>query len=74
MSEWISVDDRLPDESGWYLAYQENGNIFCRELLVEKYIAPPEKVGQKHYSWIKQRPERYGYVTHWMPLPEPPNV
>ena len=35
MSEWISVDDRLPDETGRYLA-------------VKKRIAPDELGGNKY--------------------------
>lgn len=58
--EWISVDERLPEESDWYLV-----NI----------IAPFdfEFVSISHYSqgygW--NNPDT---ITHWMPLPEAPKM
>ena len=60
-SEWISVDERLPDKEGTYLTYTDKDNvdldIFC--------IYPSH--GTKFWSG-----ERRGKVTHWMPLPEAP--
>ena len=74
--KWISVDNRLPDETGRYLA-------------VKKRIAPDELGGNRmdivilRFSvddgfrmpihipdWINE--EIKEEVTHWMPLPEPP--
>ena len=67
MSEWISVKDRLPEFGENVLTY-----------------SPEEKVSPKYCNayigengeWIErsffERP--LGKVTHWMPLPEPPEV
>ena len=59
--EWISVDERLPNEEGTYLTYTDKDNvdldIFC--------IYPSHET--KFWSG-----ERRGKVTHWMPLPEAP--
>ena len=74
--EWISVDDRLPDETGRY-------------LVVKKRIAPDELGGNRtdivilrffvddgfrmpiHIpDWINEEIDEE--VTHWMPIPQPP--
>ena len=66
MSEWISVKDRLPPVAEWsgdrVLVYTEEGYI--HEGLYE---------GEKFDEWIDKYFDS-GYVTHWMPLPEPPNT
>ena len=61
MPEWISVKDRLPE--GWVLS-------FCRGKAVDVL-----KYDSQMQCWDSQYPKhcyRSGYVTHWMPLPEPP--
>jgi len=66
MSEWISVEDKLPAIAEWsgdkVLVYTEEGNI-CTGMYE----------GEPDTSW----PDKYedsGYITHWMPLPEPPKT
>lgn len=54
--EWISVKDRLPEEDTWVLVYSRQGRY--TNLKVD-YIHG----GKWFHSF---------YVTHWMPLPEPP--
>ena len=62
MSEWISVEKRLPtqaeaDRAGYVLVWREDGNTdFCKWRDV-----PNGCVTGRTY-------------THWMPLPEPPEV
>ena len=58
MSEWISVKERLPDIETWVLVHCVNGKITS-----DLRIAP---FGKFMISPV------YGEVTHWMPLPEPP--
>lgn len=54
--EWISVDERLPDQDGKYLAYTIRG------FTVLSYCYALEGIfGFEHWD-----------VTHWMPLPEAP--
>ena len=55
--EWISVDERLPDFEGKYLVYTIKGNVTIA------YCYSP--------SW-ESNPQFDYWVTHWMPLPEPP--
>lgn len=59
MSEWISVEDRLP-ESSWQ-----------KEIVV--WNGKWSRVG--HYItgiFVSPHDEVLDGITHWMPLPEPP--
>lgn len=64
MCNWISVKDRLPDECTHVLVYGEFGVSMAFLYGDNKhwYIADTE-------DWDEVRE-----VTHWMPLPEPPEV
>lgn len=60
-SEWISVKDRLPEYGGRVIvALDEKGTKICGGL-------DSDRIGT-HGEWVRWQ----GYVTHWMPLPEPP--
>lgn len=60
-SEWISVDERLPEREGKYLVCTTNGNIGVGNFI--------DYYGKGTHlcfdCWA---------VTHWMPLPEPPKM
>lgn len=61
---WISVQDRLPEESGYYLVFTDIGRIALLSYS-KKYQA--FNAHDDSYS------EEYVItVTHWMPLPNPP--
>ena len=74
--QWISVDDRLPDETGRYLAVKKRiapdefgGNrtdIVILRFLVGDGFRMPTHIP----DWINE--EINDEVTHWMPLPQPP--
>ena len=61
--QWISVKDRLPDYRKWVLCR-------CRAEIYEvmrfNFNDGP--------TWYHDDGHEYllGFVTHWMPLPEPP--
>lgn len=59
MSEWISVRDRLPEENGDYLVALDDGYIGVTWYSADEGFD----------LWADA-----GEVTHWMPLPEPPEV
>ena len=67
MSQWIPVSERMPDRNG--------GSLVC----VTADDGKPY-VQQAHFFdgiwWTGESPAaRYPFdVTHWMPLPEPPEV
>ena len=74
--EWISVTERLPDETGRYLAVKKRiapdefgGNrtdIVILRFLVDDGFRMPIHIP----DWINKKINEE--VTHWMPLPEPP--
>ena len=63
--EWISVEDRLPDElfMAVLIYCPDKDNIYCAYLNArnEWHI-----FDQGSGLWVLER------VTHWMPLPSPP--
>ncbi len=70
MSEWISVNDRLPETEEIVLVTvsgcpHKNITLVCACELAEFNV---------HEGWILEMyPEwENPIVTHWMPLPEPP--
>lgn len=66
VAQWISVKDRLPnaDEGDVFLAVSKNGNF-----VFEAYFERDCGLGKN--LWHDGCGNFYG-VTHWMPLPEPP--
>lgn len=59
LNEWISVNDRLPVE--------------CTRVLVYMNLRPGAYTLCDTDRLVNGRWVRWGdYVTHWMPLPEPP--
>lgn len=72
MSEWISVNDRLPKEFEDVLvcAINEYGETYEKG---EKYLALDRMVRWMDKTPTSFRTDRYyGKVTHWMPLPDSP--
>lgn len=69
---WISTSERQPDGEGIYLAWLDNGK-YGGEYMILGY----HDYG-KGLIWDFNDPDYYGEeatnVTHWMPLPEPPEV
>lgn len=72
MNKWISVKDKLPDEA--------------KEVLAALYVLPVEDgeecqmdvlmMSDHPKAWTGDHDPESGcnwYVTHWMPIPEPPS-
>jgi len=66
MSEWISVDERLPKDKQMCLVY---GTVYyvpdeqSKEIMVTKFY--------EEFGFVEQI---HANITHWMPLPEPPKM
>ena len=57
--KWISVKERLPENVQEVLVIRMNGEPDIEFLLYDG-------------TWVGDTPGRQDKVTHWMPLPEPP--
>ena len=75
VQEWISVDDRLPEESGLYITF---GCTAVPVRLPHNFDKDMGKFGVWwDYDTDGKKHPRYRFIeaediTHWMPLPEPP--
>ena len=60
VQEWISVDDRLPDDNDRVIAFRPN---------------EPETSGYKYcvmWGWSVKASLKHRGITHWMDMPQPP--
>ena len=75
VQEWISVKDRLPEESGNYIVCCDDSSCSYGEGI---WYSSDVVVVSEYYegSWIWYVGDTEwsleNIVTHWMPLPEPP--
>ena len=61
VQEWISVDERLPDDNDRVIAFRQNEP----ETSAYKYCVM--------WGWsVKVSLKQHRGITHWMPLPQPP--
>jgi hypothetical protein len=69
--EWISVDDRLPEERVMVLGYvvTDYGDCYPSDCI---YVM--ELIHGLFYPFNCSAIKGYSKVTHWMPLPEPPKM
>lgn len=64
--KWIPVEDRLPDKDGRYLVC-DGGDV------LEACFSPTGQLRRPEwYTTDCYESEDLYHVTHWMPLPEPP--
>lgn len=67
MSEWISVEDRLPDKHTEVLTYSEEYDCIIGCLLDSGKWGAIWVDYESGEPWLTD-----AIVTHWMPLPELP--
>ena len=67
VQEWISVDDRLPEEGEYVLCVLKGFN-YGGKIQVCKFV-PADKFKDKPY--FEHFRNGFPSVTYWMPLPEP---
>ena len=74
--QWISVDDRLPDETGRYLAVKKRiapddfGGDRTDIVIIRFFVDDGFRMPAHIPDWINKKINEE--VTHWMPLPDPP--
>ena len=58
---WFSVEDELPKADGRY-------------IIADKYdgVEQMNFDAESKYWWLRGTGEMSDFVTHWMPLPQPP--
>ena len=64
-AQWIRVEERLPGWSGDYICVSRDKN--GREWVI------PAEWSREMKTWFGRFGEIRNKVTHWMPLPEPPD-
>ena len=75
VQEWISVEDRLPEESGLYITF---GCTAVPVRWLHNFDKDMGKFGVwRDYDTDGKKHPRYRFIeaediTHWMPLPNPP--
>ena len=77
---WIPVSERLPEDDGKYLVFEQSGGRTNTSIL--RFAKDARKVdrydfkGRWKNAWYEYDSEWGHYtvnsVTHWMPLPQPP--
>ncbi len=68
--KWINVNERLPEDSGSYLVRTVRNDTEVSWYHQADYMMDDNREKQ----WYAPRTDYEVYVTHWMPLPEPPKI
>lgn len=75
MAEWISTKDRLPEENTPVLICTQWGDVWMASYYSECRLAQ-KLLSPAHWDIETLRGGGIDFmakdVTHWMPLPEPP--
>jgi len=69
---WVSVQERLPEKSGWYLVSLVNT---CTGHRWEVPVPADYSHGEWDYAYVGGKDATWmlnNMVTHWMPRLEPP--
>lgn len=74
LPRWIPVSERLP-ERGERTLVRCLGKLYGPQTYVGTFCEVPFPAGcGLHRYWDSDECDTYLSVTHWMPLPEPPEV
>ncbi len=78
MSDWISIDDRLPEENTWVLCFLPNlhfhGDLILSLKMYNHRWFQEGKIKKIFMFSNIDRSWRIQDITHWMPLPSPPDM
>lgn len=75
MSNWISVEDEIPNDCATVVGAEfDSGRNFGLAKCFYNYRNEKWVLDKDCYNSSDDAEVRIGFkVTHWMPLPEPPN-
>ena len=65
IQQWISVKDRLPEESGMYIVTANDGHAQRVSFVLWQ---------KKNRMWNLTGARSYWRITHWQPMPQPPTT
>ena len=73
VQEWIPATERLPDnkEYDWVLAQVVEDNGYMHIPKVMEYRQQRNDWFEETYGWLSEHNGLFS-VTHWMPMPQPP--
>jgi hypothetical protein len=70
---WINVEDKLPEENVNVLVCDGGNSGYSPAMYVGAHNCTIDAVGKKTSSWHEAAEYNTIFsVTHWMPLPAPP--
>ena len=71
---WIPVEERLPERNGEYIVTACDEGEPYDEIIWNDTVVVCAEYYKGCWTWEENRTEYSldGIVTHWMPLPEPP--
>ena len=69
MSDWISVDDEMPEKEGVYLCHFSDGTIETYDCEIDGNFWDVPKM---EFMPVILSAGIEAHVTHWQHLPEPP--
>ena len=74
VQEWISVDDRLPEKDGCYIVTACDEGCSCGDGIWYDTVVIEAEHYKGEWSWNENGTEYdiTDFVTHWMPMPNPP--
>lgn len=65
-NRWIPCSERLPEKAGFYLVATPRG------IEIMEFSSGDKRYRETPYFVSEALGKVSGYVTHWQPLPEPP--
>jgi len=72
MTDWINVQDRLPEKTGIYPACSMMKERNPPEDWLDALCEFNAEAGKTESKWRHTSGFYDNGITHWMPLPEPP--
>lgn len=70
VNQCISVKDALPDTNGEYLVYTDHYEIVEYDTELQQFGYTDKYIDEQGYNAVEWY--EVHNVTHWMPLPKPP--